>query len=302
MLRNKLVLGRIALGVLLSLCSPAFAQSYAITPIPQGELPEYAALVSESKLFSSSSSETPSEGERNPLEVPPINTRLKSTRDSDRPGPFSSVYLGFKASTLGAGFELATPITPHFGLRGQFNTFAFSYLFNIDGVDYDSRFNLNSGSISMDWYPTRHGFRISPGILYFKNNLNAVSGVPAGNYFELGSQGFINSVDDPLNGDAAVLFSRHIAPMVTFGYNLIGGKEGRITMPIEVGFAYTGPAKIDVTLNGTACTNEGCFTFADNQEAQQSMQEEIAKLNRNLSNYPIYPVVSLGLSYRFGRR
>jgi hypothetical protein len=90
--------------------------------------------------------------------------------------------------------------------------------------------------------------------------------------------------------------------MLTFGYNLIGRRNGRLTMPVELGFAYTGPAKIDVTLNGTACTSEGCFTFAQNPEAQQSMQEEIAKLNRNLSSYPVYPIVSVGMTYRFGSR
>ncbi len=220
---------------------------------------------------------------------------------SERSGAFSSLTIGIKADTLGAGVDLATPLSRHFGLRGQVNLLAFNYLFSIDGVDYDSRFNLQSGSVSIDWYPTHHSFRISPGVLYFKNNLTAVSGVAPGNYFELGSQGFINSVDDPLNGTASVVFSGHLAPMVTFGYNFLGKRAGRITMPIEFGIAYTGAAKIDVTLDGTACTTEGCFTFSQNEEAQQSLQGEIRKLNRNLESYPVYPVASIGLAYRFGR-
>ena len=218
-----------------------------------------------------------------------------------RKGLFSSVTVSVKANTLGAGIEVATPLSHSFGLRGQGNFFSFDYLFNIDGVDYDSRLNLRSGSLSLDWYPTRHSFRISPGVLYYKNNLVAISGVPPGNYFELGDQGFINSVDDPLNGKASVIFPHHIAPMVTFGYNLIGKRESHFSMPLELGVAYTGAAKIDVTLNGTACTNEGCFTFANNQEAQDSLQAEIKKLNRNLESYPVYPIVSIGVAYRFGR-
>ena len=220
---------------------------------------------------------------------------------SERSGAFSSLTIGIKADTLGAGVDLATPLSSHFGLRGQVNFFAFNYLFSIDGVDYDSQFRLQSGSVSVDWYPTHRSFRISPGVLYLKNNLTAVSGVPPGNYFELGTQGFINSVDDPLNGTASVVFPGHLAPMVTFGYNFLGKRGGRITMPIEFGIAYTGAAKIDVTLDGTACTNEGCFTFSQNKEAQQSLQDEIKKLNRNLESYPVYPVASIGLAYRFGR-
>ncbi|MBS1799332.1 MAG: hypothetical protein JSS95_05850 [Acidobacteria bacterium] len=220
---------------------------------------------------------------------------------SSRGGPFSSVTITAHANTLGAGIEVATPLSHSFGLRGQGNFFSFDYLFNIDGVDYDSRLNLRSGGLSLDWYPTHHSFRVSPGVLYYKNNLTAISSVPAGNYFELGSQGFINSVDDPLNGNATVIFPHHMAPMITVGFNLLGKRESRFSIPLEFGAAYTGAAKIDVTLNGTACTNEGCFTFAKNQEAQTSLQEEIKKLNNDLESYPIYPIVSIGFAYRFGR-
>jgi hypothetical protein len=218
-----------------------------------------------------------------------------------RSGPFSSITITAHANTLGAGIEVATPLSHSFGLRGQGNFFSFDYLFNIDGVDYDSRLNLRSGGLSLDWYPTHRSFRISPGVLYYKNNLTAISSVPAGNYFELGSQGFINSVDDPLNGNASVIFPHHIAPMVTVGFNLIGKRESHFSMPLELGIAYTGAAKIDVTLNGTACTSDGCFTFANNQEAQESLQAEIKKLNNDLESYPIYPIVSVGFAYRFGR-
>ena len=228
-------------------------------------------------------------------------TKSSAPTRTPRSGLFSSVTVAVNASTLGTGIQIATPLSHKLGLRGQGNFFSFDYLFSIDGVSYDSRLNLRSGGLSLDWYPTRHSFRISPGILYYKNNLTAVSGVPAGNYFELGSQGFINSVDDPLNGNASVIFPHHIAPMVTFAYNLVGKRESRFSMPLELGVAYTGAAKIDVTLNGTACTNEGCFTFANNQEAQDSLQEEIKKLNGELESYPVYPIVSIGFAYRFGR-
>jgi len=191
----------------------------------------------------------------------------------------------------------------HFAIRGSANALDFDYPFSIDGVTYDSQFHLRSGGVSLDWFPLRRGIRISPGVLYVKNNLTAISGVPPGKYFELGSQGFINSVDDPLNGTASVMFPRRIAPMLTIGFHSIvpakGEGQRRLSFPAEFGVAYTGPAKIDVTLNGTACTNEGCFTFADNPEAQDSLKAEIQKLNNRLESYPVYPIVSLGIAYRF---
>jgi hypothetical protein len=222
--------------------------------------------------------------------------------NSNKTTSYSKWSLNLKASTLGVGVDISRALGRHFAPRGSVNTFDFDYPFSIDGVTYDSRFHLRSGGASVDWFPRHGGFRISPGVLYFKNNLSAISGVPPGKYFELGDQGFINSVDDPLNGTASVVFPRTIAPMLTIGFrSLLPGKgEGRgLSFPVEFGLAYTGAAKIDVTLNGTACMNEGCFTFADNAEAQDSLKAEIRKLNNQLESYPVYPIVSLGANYRF---
>ena len=210
--------------------------------------------------------------------------------------------MNLKASTLGAGVDLSAGLGRQLALRGSVNALEFNYAFSIDGVTYDSQFYLRSGGLSLDWFPLHRGIRISPGVLYLKNSLSAISSVPPGKYFELGSQGFINSVDDPLNGTASVVFPRRIAPMLTIGFqSLLRGKgEGhRLSFPAEIGVAYTGAAKVDVTLNGTACTYEGCFTFSENAEAQDSLKAEILKLNNRLESCPVYPIASLGIAYRF---
>jgi hypothetical protein len=226
---------------------------------------------------------------------------VRSNRD--KTASLSRWSLNLKASTLGSGADIAMVLGHHFALRGSINALDFDYPFSIDGVTYDSEFHLRSGGVSLDWFPLRRGIRISPGVLYATNNLSAISSVPPGKYFELGSQGFINSVDDPLNGTASVVFPRRVSPMLTIGFrNIVPGKgEGqhRLSFPAELGVAYTGAAKIDVTLNGTACTNEGCFTFANNAEAQDSLRAEIQKLNNRLESYPVYPIVSIGVAYRF---
>ncbi|MBS1822940.1 MAG: hypothetical protein JST61_13375 [Acidobacteria bacterium] len=287
-LRTKLVFSGILLAVQFAVAVCAEGQS------PSSRRPLLAASVSDSNAGLE---------ERVPFSAYRHSSKSNAIAPPRpaRGGPFSSITVTAHANTLGAGIEVATSLSHSFSLRGQGNFFSFDYLFNIDGVDYDSRLNLRSGGVSLDWYPTHHSFRISPGVLYYKNNLSAISSVPAGDYFELGSQGFVNSVDDPLNGKATVIFPHHIAPMVTVGFNLLGKRESSFSIPLEFGAAYTGAAKIDVTLNGTACTSEGCFTFAKNQEAQDSLQAEIKKLNNDLESYPIYPIVSIGFAYRFGR-
>ena len=214
--------------------------------------------------------------------------------------PFGSWTVAVMINTLGAGVDVSTPLLPHLDLRGGGNFLAFSQEFDVDGLHYDARLQLGSGNLRLDWFPRHRNFHISPGILYFNNYVTAPSHVPAGATFELGDETFINSVDDPVHGDASLKFPRRVAPMLTFGFrNVLPGRHQHISVPIEFGAAFTGAPKMNVTLTGRACQQDGCFSFADNEEAQQSLREEVRDLNDTLSDIPVYPVLKMGFGYRF---
>jgi hypothetical protein len=214
--------------------------------------------------------------------------------------PFHSVAFGLKADTLGGGAELATPLARNFNLRSSINAFAFDYPFSIDGVNYDARLHFKSSETVVDWFPLHGSFHVSPGILYFKNNLSATTSVGPGRSFTLGSQPFVNSVDDPVRGNATVIFPRKTAPMLLLGFGNIIPRSGRhLSFPIEFGAAYTGAAQISVNLAGTACTPQGCANFATNVQAQNYLKQEIHDLNEDLKKFPVFPIVSIGVAYHF---
>ncbi|QNI35660.1 hypothetical protein [Edaphobacter albus] len=204
------------------------------------------------------------------------------------------------ANSLGAGFDVSTPISRRFDLRGGGNFLALGYEFDVDGLHYDSDIRLQSGNLRLDWFPRHRNFYISLGILFSYNKMTALSHVPPGAHFELGDESFTNSTSDPVHGDAHLIFPRNVSPMLTVGFrNILPGNHRHISVPVEFGVAYTGAPKIDVTLVGTACQQDGCFNFAQNAEAQQSLKDEIRNINDTLSNIPVYPVVSIGFGYRF---
>jgi hypothetical protein len=214
--------------------------------------------------------------------------------------PFRSIAIGFTANTLGASVEFATPVSRSFNLRSSVNVFAFDYPFAIDGVNYDARLHLKSTGTTLDWFPLHGGFHISPGFLYVKNSMAAGASVGAGMTFTLGSQQFTNSVDDPVNGSASVVFPNKIAPMLLLGFGNIIPRSGRhLSFPFEFGAAYTGVPRINVALSGTACTSQGCSSFAQNAAAQSDVTAEVDKLNEDLKRVPVYPILSMGVAYRF---
>jgi hypothetical protein len=146
--------------------------------------------------------------------------------------PFRSLAIGFKADTLGLGVEFATPMAYRINLRSSINFFAFNYPFNIDGVNYNARLHFKSSETTVDWFPRGEGgFHISPGILYVKNTLSAPASVGPGQTFVLGSQAFINSVDDPVNGTSSVVYSRKFAPMLLLGYGNIIRFRSKLAQP-----------------------------------------------------------------------
>ena len=122
--------------------------------------------------------------------------------------PFRSYGVGFKAGTLGMGIEIATPLASRINLRSGFNFFAFTDPFTIDGVGYDARLRLQSSQTTLDWFMGR--FHISPGFLYFKSGMTAPVSVGPGRTFVLGTQTFLNSVDDPVSGSSSVIYPRKL--------------------------------------------------------------------------------------------
>jgi hypothetical protein len=240
-----------------------------------------------------STGDSPAEG----AYVRPIPTQRAPTIDPEL-RPFRSWAIGFRASTLGLGAEFATPLARRINLRSSFNLFAFNDPYSMDGLNYDARMHLQSSQTTLDWFVG--SFHISPGFLYLRNSMTAQVFVGPGKTFVLGTQTFLNSVDDPVTGSSYVIFPRTIAPLLLFGYgNLLPRHGERLSLPVEVGVAYTGAAQINVDLNGTACVTNGCVNFSQNADAQKFLKQEINILNEDLKHYPVFPIVSLGLAYRF---
>jgi hypothetical protein len=211
--------------------------------------------------------------------------------------PFRSYAVGFTGSTLGAGFQIATPLAGRINLRYGFNLVEFTDPFNIDGINYHAGIHLRSSQTTVDWF--FGSFHISPGLLYLKNNMSAPVSVGPGQTFVLGTQTFLNSVDDPVVGSSSVTYPRTFSPLLLFGYGNVLPRSGQhLSLPVEVGVAYTGAPQINLNLNGTACVTNGCVTFLQST-AQGSLKDELQILNEDLKHYSVFPIVSVGLAYRF---
>ena len=226
--------------------------------------------------------------------------------------PFSSVAVAVKVGVGGIGFDLATPLGRHFNLRGGGMFFGYNTsIVTDDGYQVNGDLKLKTVTAMLDYAPFGGSFRISPGIVFYNGNgLQATATVPASGTFDLGDQTYKSSVEDPLHGSLGLTFGNKVAPALTVGWgNMIPRHLGQHwSVPFEIGFEYISDPKITLQFAGTACTDTTttCHTtsptaqnLTTNPEAQANTLQEQNDLNSDISALKVYPIVSIGLSYKF---
>jgi hypothetical protein len=226
----------------------------------------------------------------------------RAPAQTDVPASDSHVGVAVKASTMGVGFEVATPVAERANVRVGFNVFGLSHDFDRDGIALAAQLKLRSFDTHFDWFPLGGGFHVSPGLmLYNGNEVDATAAVPGGKSFTLGGTPLVSNPASPVGGTTIISFAR-VAPSVVVGWgSLIPRGDRSWSLPFEVGVLLSRAPSAVIALNGSACSANGtnCRNIATDPGLQTSVASEQARLNSDLSPFKVLPVISLGFSYRF---
>lgn len=238
-------------------------------------------------------------------------------RDETR---FSRIALGGGISPLGISAEMTTNLNERLNLRASGSFFSQGIQFNSNGFSTTANLKLASTRTSIDIYPFRSGFRISPGVMiYNQNRVTAADTIAGGSSFTLNDDTFYSARPNtvtgatPVNGTALLnLHSTRPAFTLTGGWGNALMRRGHWSFPVEVGVAFVGAPKLDVNLRGWACHDQAqteCTDIANPNNAiavqvQNDLKAEVSKWTGDLEPLKTYPIVSAGVSYSFrtGRR
>lgn len=218
------------------------------------------------------------------------------------PRPFHALAVSARVGSGGIGGELATPLAARFVLRVGGQVFGYTTNFTQDGIQARGQLTLQNVYSAVDCFPFHNGFHISPGItIHNDNHIGGTLAVPAGGKFSLGDQDYTSSPGDPVNGIIHIKFGTLVAPRLTLGWGNLFPRSGRhFSFPVELGIEYTTKPAVTLSLNGSACDNQGCGSI-NTPENQANLQAEIKTLNDDLAPLRFFPIVAVGVSYRFGR-
>lgn len=189
--------------------------------------------------------------------------------------------LGAKVSTLGLGLEGTTRLSDSFNLRGGINSYSRDFDETVDDIRYNADLDLKSAALLVDWHPFAGTFRVSAGLLHNKNEAS-LTATPTSDV-TIGSRTYTPSEVGTLSGD--VKFKKS-APYLGVGWGNAVSKANRFGFTAEIGALFQG--KPDVTLRSSnASVNQ-----ADLQREEQDFENQ-------MDDFKVYPVLSIGFSYRF---
>lgn len=208
---------------------------------------------------------------------------------------FADVGLAGTAGTLGAGVELTAGISPRLNARFGLHGYQYSERREASDIEYDGEANLRTLTGLLDFHPGGRGFRLTGGLVYNATEIEGESLPPASGVYDIGGVPVPAAILGTLDG---VIEFDPVVPYAGLGWGNAVGPGNRIGFALDLGVMFQGKGEVTLTpdipegspINSVPGAREALQVLLDREERE--IEEDIA-------DYDLYPVVSIGISYRF---
>jgi len=200
----------------------------------------------------------------------------------------ANIGISGMTGTSGIGFYVSVPLLQTLNARFGANYFNYNMNGSTSDMDYRYKLKLNTVDALADWHPMENGFRVSAGVLWNGNKIDARAKA-SGGFYEL--QG--NKYDASLAGDlkGRVKFN-DVAPYLGIGWG---------SAPRAKGWSFSGD--LGVIFQGSpsvSLQNQNCQLGAGLcAQLQDDLEKERKELEDDVKNFRYFPVIRLGVGYRF---
>jgi hypothetical protein len=207
----------------------------------------------------------------------------------------AQVAITGKAGTLGLGAEVTFGLFPQIDGRLGVNAFTYSDHREASHIEYEADARLRTATALLDWHPGGHAFRLTGGMVWNDNRVEGRS-IPSasGTYDIAGVQvpvSFVQRLDARADFDP-------VAPYAGIGWGNPITSTRRAGVAFDLGVIFQGKARVH--LNPVIPTGSPILTTPGARDAPNLLiQQEERDLEKEAADYEYYPVVSLGVWYRF---
>ena len=206
-------------------------------------------------------------------------------------GPLHAADFGVygTAGTVGFGGGLATMFNSHLGARLGYTTFEYKVKdLEESDLTLDGEAKLGGAQALMDVYPFGGGFRLSFGAL--QNAEITARARPIANTFTFDDE--VYSASDIGEATGVVEYDS-FSPYAGIGFGRALSRDGRFAFAADLGVVFTGAPEVNLNVTCRASDPAVCAELRDHVVAEQ------AELQSDADEMEYWPVLSLGVSYRF---
>lgn len=205
----------------------------------------------------------------------------------------AEVGIAATAGTLGIGAELtiggSSQVQGRLGIHG----YSYSDRREASDIEYDADADLRTATGFLDW-PGGRGFRLTGGLVYNGTEVTGRSLPPASGFYDIGGVAVPVSILGTLDADVEW---KPIVPYAGLGWGRAPGSGSGFGVTLDLGVLFQGEG--EVTLTPRIPAGSPLNDPLAREALQILLDREERDLQEDIDDYDLYPVVSLGISYRF---
>jgi hypothetical protein len=197
--------------------------------------------------------------------------------------------VALNLGTTGIGAEIGHGFNEWLGMRGSYGMYNYGYDYTESDVRYKGKLKIGVGLLTADVHPFAGVFRLSAGLGYNNTRIDADADTTTGT-IEIGNNTYQTSEVGTVRGE--VHFQKTV-PYVGFGW-------GTKAMGSS-GFFFTSDFGVLFSKASGSVTGECAAGIPANicTQLQADLQTESQEFLREVEKMKYYPVVRIGLGYRF---
>lgn len=197
--------------------------------------------------------------------------------------------LGVTGGTLGFGVEAGYDLSPRFRVRALAAGLNMSEDFEAEGnndLDYDGDLELRNAAALLDFHPFSGTFRLTAGLVISDNEVDG-SATCEQLFCDFGDGSNVLVQGDRVDASAE---SSGTTPYLGLGWGAKPSTAGQWGFTVDIGAFVLKDPDVDVEISGPSSGVPG---------AEQEAQNEEDRIEDDLDDIGVYPVLMVGAAYRF---
>jgi hypothetical protein len=120
--------------------------------------------------------------------------------------------------------------------------------------------------------------------------------------FTINDSDYMSAPSDPVHGTFNVNLGHRFAPSLTMGFGNMLRRDSHWSVPVDFGVEYIGQPRFTLNMQGSVCdSDDDCTPVQQDAGTMANLAQQQKDIDSDIAPLRFFPILKVGLSYRFGR-